>query len=199
MKRLLIIIIACGIFRISEGMENSQEINREIEINFNSRTLVLDIQTTNKIYKEEVHMTKVNDEQFKVSVPISVMLSVFTHDPLIEAKVQSLLTSLNTSRFGINPNIDFVLMDDSNERFNKLFAELSDSIYKILPYCSSTHIETIIIKHLKICSGTCTQTAYTAISTFSNSKSDEISRVESYFYNVSEKLDILIDMISQRK
>ncbi len=197
MKKLLIAVVAFGICEISEGMKSDLDVvSREIEISFNSRTLVLNIQIPNKAH-EEIHMTAVSDEQFKASMPSGVVSSVIARDLLNEVNIQSLLDSLSTSRFGINPSIDFVLMDDSNERFNKLFAELSDSIYRMLPCCSRADIETII-KHLKMCSGNCTQTAYSAIAEFSESKGDEISRVESYFYNVSEKLDILVDMISLR-
>ncbi|MDR3151259.1 MAG: hypothetical protein LBT67_00205 [Holosporaceae bacterium] len=199
MKKVLCTAVAViGVCGVSEGMEGNLEANREIKMRFDLRTRALDVGTSNGAGQAQVHMAKVADEQFVASMPVKTLFSIFTHDPLTEARVLSLLASLNTARFGINPTIDFVLRDDSIDCFNELFAELADSVYEILPFCSVTHVASMI-KHLKICSGTCAQTAYTAISTFSESKGDEISKVESYFSNVSEKLDILISMISRKK
>ena len=145
----------------------------------------------------EMPMTRTITGQLVVSMPAKRMFSLFMSDSALEARVLNLLATLRTERFGINPSIEFVLKEDSIECFNELFAELGSVVFDILPLCSDDQIERIV-RQLKLCSGTSAQTAYSACSEFSQRSESEISEIERYFNNVSEKLEILAKMIQKK-
>jgi len=145
----------------------------------------------------EMPMARTITGQLVVSMPAKRMFSLFMSDSALEARVLNLLATLRTERFGINPSIEFVLKEDSIECFNELFAELGSVVFDILPWCSDDQIERIV-RQLKLCSGTSAQTAYSACSEFSQRSESEISEIERYFNNVSEKLEILAKMIQKK-
>ena len=191
-------ISALVLFFESSDAMRSPDIMRELTMSVDTNMGAVRMQSTSSSRRIDMQMSTAPSGQPAALISVETVFSVFISDPLIEARVLSLLSSFNTDRFGVNPSLDFVLSEDSVSSFNDLFAELGASVFDVLPFCSATQVQRII-HQLNLCSGTSAQTAYTACSEFSERDEEEISKIEAYFNNVSDKLEFLIKMVSLMK
>ncbi len=185
MKRYLSVIIMIAIYNISYSM--FPDSTNKIEICFYPQTKVAIINNrTQSPIPYEVGKNKV------ISLVIPLIESREVEDDLC-----SLLLSLNSEIFGLKPSIDFIFSENAITKFdNELFPKFGNKVFSILYKCQDSQKQKLIDGIIN-CTNFVTRNYLETLIKIPEYNNEILKeKIDSYFSNILQKIEILVNMLS---